>query len=144
MCETLHEHFGPLCRIVAHYCGLDTDGAPTAACSAAGDQAVGAATLLGSRQMRLEQWLVLMRDSKVGVRVRVRVRFRVRFRARVRAASLLHLPFISRASPLHLPHISRISRQVCSPGFERHRVVTAFNASRGLKLHRCAGEGASS
>ena len=97
MCETLHEHFGQLCRIVAHYCGLDTDGAPTAAYSAGGDQAVGAATLLGSRQMRLEQWLVLMRDSKV-----------------------------------------------CSPGFERHRVVTAFNASRGLKLHRCAGEGASS
>ena len=140
MCETLHEHFGPLCRIVAHYCGLDTDGAPAAAYSAAGDQAVGAATLLGSRQMRLEQWLVLMRDSKVKVRVRVRATVR----AMVRAAPLLHLPCISRASPLHLRHISRISRQVCSPGFERHRVVTAFNASRGLKLHRCAGEGASS
>jgi len=51
VCEALHEHFGPLCRIVAHYCGLDTDGAPAAAYSAAGDQAEGATILLGSRQV---------------------------------------------------------------------------------------------
>jgi len=36
---------------VAHYCGLDTDGAPAAAYSAAGDQAEGATILLGSRQV---------------------------------------------------------------------------------------------
>ena len=53
MCETLHEHFGPLCRIVAHYCGLDTDNASAAAYSARGDQAEGATILLGSRQVRV-------------------------------------------------------------------------------------------
>ena len=87
---------GQLCRVAAHYCGLDsasthhsaeptrsrspgrTDTAAAAAAAAAtastdrrrrssyaASTARGQRILLGSRQMLLPQWLMLMRDSKV-------------------------------------------------------------------------------